>query len=67
MKDEEIKKYLDKITKTFEFKNTRTQALKNKKCVMCTNPNFEFKDKISEKEYKISGMCQTCQDSFFEC
>ena len=66
MKDKEIEKYLDKITKTFKFRNTRTQALQKRKCVMCTKPNFKFKDEISEKEYRISGMCQACQDQFFD-
>lgn len=29
----------------------------------------DFKDKLSWKEYKISGLCQECQDSMFllEC
>jgi len=25
----------------------------------------EFRDDISLKEYKISGLCQKCQDEFF--
>ncbi len=25
----------------------------------------EFKDKLSRKEYTISGLCQKCQDSVF--
>lgn len=24
-----------------------------------------FRDALSEKEYRISGMCQKCQDEFF--
>ena len=26
----------------------------------------EFRDELSLKEFSISGMCQECQDSFFE-
>ncbi len=26
----------------------------------------EFRDEISKKEFGISGMCQSCQDDFFE-
>ena len=26
----------------------------------------DFKDELSVKEYKISGLCQRCQDEFFE-
>lgn len=25
-----------------------------------------FKDELSKKEYRISGICQGCQDKFFE-
>jgi hypothetical protein len=36
-------------------------------CVTCDNKitDDSFKDEISIKEYGISGMCQTCQDSVF--
>jgi len=36
-----------------------------KSCVSCGGPASEFRDAISEKEYKISKMCQKCQDSVF--
>jgi hypothetical protein len=26
----------------------------------------DFKDEISTREFKISGLCQTCQDEVFE-
>lgn len=41
-------------------------------CVFCTDsegkpkPTGEFKDSLSEKEYTISGMCQSCQDDVFD-
>jgi hypothetical protein len=33
--------------------------------VGCGQPATEFRDTISEREYSISGLCQTCQDVFF--
>jgi hypothetical protein len=31
----------------------------------CGKPANEFKDEVSEHEYRISGLCQTCQDDIF--
>ena len=47
------------------------QMHKNKeegKCPFCgkdmSNPSF--RDEKSKKEFNISGLCQDCQDNFFE-
>ncbi len=35
-------------------------------CSFCNKPGpFEFKDKISEKEHAITGICQECQDKVY--
>ena len=35
-------------------------------CPICNHPvEDNFKDELSKREYKISGMCQTCQDKIF--
>ncbi len=34
-------------------------------CTTCPREITEFKDEISMREYKISGMCQVCQDKTF--
>lgn len=34
-------------------------------CTMGDHPLGEFRDELSRKEAKISGMCQKCQDSVF--
>ncbi len=34
-------------------------------CNLCNKPASIFRDKLSAREYKISGMCQACQDSTF--
>ena len=35
-------------------------------CATCGNTPGDFKDEISEKEFKITGMCQACQDGLFD-
>ena len=44
----------------------RSKALKVKKCVLCGNDAVKFTDELSKREFKISGMCQVCQDNFFD-
>jgi hypothetical protein len=34
-------------------------------CAMCNEPVGEFRDGNSRREFRISGMCQVCQDDFF--
>lgn len=34
-------------------------------CVECQVPNLNFRTMLDAKEYTISGLCQTCQDSVF--
>ena len=46
-------------------------ALKNhreNKCPFCGKEikEDEFRDTLSVKEFKISGLCQECQDEFFD-
>lgn len=45
-----------------------TQNIKEGKCPFCAEPiNMDdFKDDLSRKEFEISGMCQKCQDDFFD-
>lgn len=38
------------------------QAALLKVCVWCGGNVLTFKDKLSEKEYSITGFCQKCQD-----
>lgn len=35
------------------------------KCPVCHGPITDFRDRLSEREYEISGMCQNCQDAVF--
>lgn len=34
-------------------------------CAWCDAPADSFRDDLSRKEYRISGMCQNCQDDVF--
>ncbi len=47
----------------------RRTAIHEDKCqpppIGCGLPVGEFKDPISAKEYRISGLCQKCQDRLF--
>jgi hypothetical protein len=49
----------------------RTTAIRENLCVPppigCGKPVSmeDFRDEVSRKEYRISGLCQACQDQFF--
>lgn len=58
-KSEEVKSAIEDM-----FPGT-AQAIQEHKCPMCKNPIGEFRDALSRKEYRISGMCQNCQDKAF--
>ena len=51
------------ITKTLGI--DRVGSIKSDICAWCKQPATEFKDELSVKEYKISGLCQKCQDETF--
>ena len=55
------------------FGSRRAQELYNKalyaavgRCPFCTEPVGEFKDELSLQEFKVTGLCQSCQDGFYE-
>lgn len=41
------------------------QNIRDNVCPHCKNSIEKFRNAISEREYRISGMCQTCQDDVF--
>jgi len=55
---------IDKVLTQMTGKD-RYDTVMESLCMTCDGYAIEFKDKISEKEYTISGMCQDCQDSVF--
>lgn len=53
------------IDALFPLETQRRQAGHCATCG-CDEPEKKgFKDKLSQKEFSISGMCQDCQDSVF--
>jgi len=50
------------ITETFGDRRATIQA---DKCMSCGNPATDFRNDISRREYRISGLCQMCQDGVF--
>lgn len=63
-KSPEVERILEEISSIIG--TPRSVAFGNKTCVLCSGEASTFKDAISEKEYSLSGMCQKCQDGFFE-
>jgi hypothetical protein len=46
----------------------RMGSISENKCVFCAkpiNPETEFPDEISKREFSISGICYTCQNKVF--
>lgn len=48
------------------FKVDRRESIIARVCTTCLGEVVDFKDDLSEKEYTISGICQSCQDSVFD-
>jgi len=42
--------------------NDRVRSIAENTCTICNGAADSFTDDLSEHEYKISGMCQKCQD-----
>jgi len=47
------------------FGVSRQASIAGDLCVMCEGDATTFSDELSRREFTISGMCQTCQDSVF--
>lgn len=58
IKSEGMNNFLDKVF-------NRTNSIKNNICVCCKSKLGPFKDKLSEREATISGLCQKCQDGIW--
>jgi hypothetical protein len=46
----------------------RKHEIRMNRCVFCStviNPETDFEDEISRREFQISGICMTCQDKVF--
>lgn len=47
------------------FGADRTKSIKEDVCAWCKNPANSFRDETSKNEYRISGLCQKCQDEIW--
>ena len=47
------------------FGVSRKATIEGNVCVSCGGGATEFEDETSEREYGISGFCQTCQNDVF--
>ena len=47
------------------FGRSLKRSLVNCVCISCKKEAASFKDELSKREYKISGLCQKCQDEIF--
>ena len=58
----EIDALIDSMLPT---KAGRRGSILANRCASCSNVVMGFRDPLSAKEYRISGMCQRCQDNMF--
>ena len=65
MKSSSVINHLENITMN-AFGRSRVLSIAGNSCVVCGKASTNFKDEVSRKEFSVSGMCQTCQDSFFD-
>jgi len=64
-KSSKIEAFLENLAQG-GFGRSRHESMAGNKCVQCGGPAVDFKDDVSKREYKISRMCQQCQDKFFD-
>ena len=57
-KSPEIKEFLEAVF-------GRSSSIENQVCTSCGESAKDFQDKMSRREYSISGLCQQCQDEVF--
>lgn len=50
------------MERTLEALFGRTSAIQGDRCASCGATATEFRDELSAREYRISGLCQACQD-----
>lgn len=43
----------------------REEAYDQKRCVKCGDEARQFRDRVSQTEYRLTIWCQKCQDEFF--
>ncbi len=59
-----LQEFKDRMSKSFQGM-TKAEAIEKRLCVTCKGKATIFCDRLSEREYRITGMCQECQDAIF--
>ncbi len=66
MKANEKNKAIDALLTGFTGGKVRTDIIRQGLCMTCDRTTTAtFRDEVSRNEYRISGMCQDCQDEVF--
>jgi hypothetical protein len=63
-KTPEIRNMLDHFSKYIGNRKA-SESIEKDICWRCGKSALEFTDEISQREYRISGLCQKCQDEIF--
>tara|TARA_R110002153_G_scaffold200886_2_gene354204 strand:+ start:354 stop:611 length:258 start_codon:yes stop_codon:yes gene_type:complete len=61
----EMNEFLEIFSKKMSEGVGRAASIARNTCTTCKGDASTFTDELSEKEFTISGMCQTCQDEIF--
>jgi hypothetical protein len=56
---------LQEIFSAATYRSSYTNAKNRKTCIRCGNPAKAFRDASARLEYKVSALCQRCQDECF--
>jgi hypothetical protein len=65
MKAKDKNPLIDALLSQMMGGKNRYQIIKEGLCMTCEGQASHFRDAVSEDEYRISGMCQDCQDGVF--
>lgn len=53
-------------TANLVFKNSLSKAQDHGLCIRCNKPAISFRDDLSRKDFRITQMCQECQDEIYK-
>ena len=60
-KSDEMNRFLERFSKAMFGGVGRAASIARNICVSCKGDATTFTTELSEKEFTISGMCETCQ------
>ena len=64
-KSPEMEDALEKLGRSL-FGRSRKQSADEQSCICCGESAKVFRDEVSRKEFELSRLCQSCQDSVFD-